>query len=442
MEHAWRSRPARFASNTASASWATSSAPDAARTGATSGKRTGAARGRSFLLRGADRRSSIAALVAGAIAFVATRGPDYPSAWDARIQPIAGAGRGTARPVVRASRQGQLLAARRVQPAGRHHPRRRRAAPRRGRTAGAYLRSLGLLGAGVDLAREVDRGPGGRAHSPSTTTPPSEISVRGTGPMSVATVRHSRTSSRMSSKTKCSTWASYAAAPSGRIPDRSTRSPPWSKATPPRVQGLYLAGLPPADRDAYALQSIQATNDAQRHTQDRPGGGRDLLRRALHLRHAGDAGPRCRWRQPVGRRRAPAGRRRRLASISTRAPSRTRRRSRLSPSSPTGEKKLASLSDGDDHFDNFTFYLMLARAARSPDCAAGGRRVLERLDRSRTTRNSTTCFRAAVNGVSPQSSTFLATVLGRWAETMPDASVELHRNRRGVPVLRPRCAAR
>ena len=67
------------------------------------------------------------------------------------------------------------------------------------------------------------------------------------------------------------------------------------------------------------------------------------------------------------------------------------------PEVPDGTERLPSVADGDDHFDNFTFYLMLAAkldlptALRAADAFSTGSQVAY-------TRDGRTCFRAAMKG--------------------------------------------
>ena len=91
------------------------------------------------------------------------------------------------------------------------------------------------------------------------------------------------------------------------------------------------------------------------------------------------------------------------------------------PALQAGETKLSSETVNDEDFDDFTLYLMLGAhldpitALRAADAFAAGSST------AYTTDGGTTCFRAAVTGVNPASDTFLARVLGDWAEKMPDA---------------------
>jgi hypothetical protein len=97
------------------------------------------------------------------------------------------------------------------------------------------------------------------------------------------------------------------------------------------------------------------------------------------------------------------------------------------PALQTGEHAFSSetVEAGDfDVFDDFTLYLMLGArldpitALRAADAFAAGSST------PYTTDAGTTCLRASVEGVNPESETFLAEVLGRWAKEMPDAKVE------------------
>ena len=93
------------------------------------------------------------------------------------------------------------------------------------------------------------------------------------------------------------------------------------------------------------------------------------------------------------------------------------------PDVQKGEAKLANSSKNDSEFDDFTLYLMLAArldlptALRAADAYSAGSEVAY-------TRGTSTCFRAAVAGVSPAANAFLAATLQRWAHTVPDAVVE------------------
>jgi hypothetical protein len=93
------------------------------------------------------------------------------------------------------------------------------------------------------------------------------------------------------------------------------------------------------------------------------------------------------------------------------------------PALRPGEKKLTVFSANDDSFDNFTFYLLLAARLDRPtallaaDAYATGSEVLY-------TRAGVPCFRAAIVGMTPDSTPYLASVLRRWTLTVPDAALE------------------
>jgi hypothetical protein len=93
------------------------------------------------------------------------------------------------------------------------------------------------------------------------------------------------------------------------------------------------------------------------------------------------------------------------------------------PSLHAGETKLSTETEADEGFDDFTLYLMLSArldpvtALRAADAFAAG-------SATGYTSGSTTCFRAAITGVNPASETYLANVIGDWADKMPDAEVE------------------
>ncbi len=94
------------------------------------------------------------------------------------------------------------------------------------------------------------------------------------------------------------------------------------------------------------------------------------------------------------------------------------------PELQAGEKRISSETVNDEGFDDFTLYLMLGAhldritALRAADAFSAGSST------AYTNEDGTTCFRAAVEGVNSESDTFLARVLGRWADEMPDAEVE------------------
>ena len=93
------------------------------------------------------------------------------------------------------------------------------------------------------------------------------------------------------------------------------------------------------------------------------------------------------------------------------------------PALKTGEEKVESTSKNDDEFDNFTLYLMLASridlpsALRAADSYKAGSEVVY-------TRGTNTCFRAAITGVSPAATAYLASAMQRWVRTVPAAKVD------------------
>jgi hypothetical protein len=93
------------------------------------------------------------------------------------------------------------------------------------------------------------------------------------------------------------------------------------------------------------------------------------------------------------------------------------------PALRAGDEKITMSDGGDDQFDDFTLYLMLAArldgltALRAADAYSAGSEVLY-------TRSGLTCFRASITGRSTRADAYLGVTLRRWTETMPDARVD------------------
>jgi hypothetical protein len=92
------------------------------------------------------------------------------------------------------------------------------------------------------------------------------------------------------------------------------------------------------------------------------------------------------------------------------------------PSLNTDEEKL-TISGDDTSFDAFTFYLMLAAqldrpdALRAADAFASG-------SEATYTRAGVVCFRAAILGATPASTSYIASILRRWTHGVADGALE------------------
>jgi hypothetical protein len=284
---------------------------------------------------------------------------------------------------------------------------------------GALLRAMGLLGPNIDLGRDTT------AMQTADTlafydNKSKQIYVRGTGPLTVdqrVTLAHELTHALQDQLFGLQKLRNRAEKSNAGSVDALTA---LVEGDATRVQALYLAGLSPADRRDYAVRSLAASRAAAR-TNGIPA----VVATYFEAPYI--------FGTPVtGVLAAEGGNNSVDAALDGPPPS---TRIYLDPAAVTstppipaipelfaGETKLPKLADGEDHFDNFTFYLMLAAkldlptALRAADAFGTGSQIAY-------TRGRLTCFRAAIDGVTRSSSDYLAQVLGRWAATMPGARV-------------------
>jgi len=362
----------------------------------------------------------VAAIVVGAVALASSREPDYPTAWNARIRPIATRvetlrGLSFQHPVKVNFLAPSEFESRLAADTGDAADRRRQAE----RTA-ALMRTMGLLGADVDLTRAENaiRAAGTLAYYDDDTK---QVYVRGTGPLTVdqrVALAHELTHvlqdqvydlnklSRRARESDSGSLDAFEALVEG-------------DAT--RVQDLYVAGLPPAERDDYARRALAAQPATQERTADVPA----VVSAAFGAPHV--------FGEPVTQVLAAEGGNASVDAAIDGPPPSTRiyfdpgavKQAKPIPPVPDlddDEQRLPALDDRDDHFDNFTFYLMLAAkldlptALRAADAFSTGSQVAY-------TSGGRTCLRAAINGVTRASSRYLYDVLGRWTATMPHAGV-------------------
>jgi hypothetical protein len=362
----------------------------------------------------------VAALAFGAVALAASREPDHPSVWNARIRPIAArveALRGLPfeHPVTVTFLTPSEFESRIATYGGDAADGRREAE----RTA-ALMRAMGLLGANVDLAR-AERSARAADTLAFYDDETKQIYVRGKGSLAVdqrVTVAHELTHALqdqvfdlndLSKRAQTSNAGSYDALEALIEGDAA------------RVQDRYLSGLSRTERADYALRSLAAQNAAGKRTTDVPA----VVRAAFGAPYT--------FGKPVTEVLAAAGGDASIDAALEGPPPSTRiyfdpgavKRAPPIPAVPEvldGERKLPELAAGGDHFDNFTFYLMLAAtldlptALRAADAFSTGSQVAY-------TRGARTCVRAAIEGVTRASNQFLSDVLRRWAATMPRARV-------------------
>jgi hypothetical protein len=375
-------------------------------------------RGRGFVLPGLVVLV-VAALVAGAVAFVVTRGPDYPARWDARIRPIA-------------------LQVARLRRLSYQHPVKVNFLP-----AAAFnklvasspddltkhrdeidqserlLRAAGLIGAHVDLAQAVNT-----TQVASTVAfydeDTKQVYVRGTGPLDAqtrVTLSHELTHVLQDQDLDL-----------GKLRHRAEDSTSGSaeafralvEGDASRIEAQYLQGLSEVERTAYAEQSLASSADARRNAQGIPA----VVETYFDAPYV--------FGTPIARVLAARGGNAAVdAALDGKPPS---TRIYFDPSSightpdppPVpellpGEKKLKTYGHNDESLGDFDMFLMLAArldlttAIRAADAYKSASTIAYELD-------GKTCFRAAFAGVNRESNSFLATTLERWAGTMPDAS--------------------
>ena len=345
----------------------------------------------------------------------------YPSSWDARVAPIAARvevlrGLKFKHPV-RVTYLSVPSFEKKVttQPADSKQQRRQID------EVSGLLRAAGLIGANVDLAKEVDTTQAAATlafYDPHAKA----VYVRGTGRFTVetrVTLAHELTHVLQDE---------YFDLPKLEKRARDSRSGSSDALTAliegdaTRIQDRYLAEQSPADKQAYALLSARSAGEAKQRTQAVPAvvatyfsapyifgpqvvrvleaiGGNAAIKAAI-------TGPTPSTRiylDPTAVNGGPA-----LPEV---------------PALSSGETKLPTFSSNDDSFDDFTLYLMLAARLERPtallaaDAYSAGSEVLY-------TRSGTTCFRAALDGVNARSDAYLRSIVARWTRSMPDAGID------------------
>ena len=360
----------------------------------------------------------VVALVGGAIALVAAGGSDYPSQWDARIQPIAfrvARLRGlTFKHPVKVNFLPPAAFNKLVAASPDDLARHRDEIDQSQR----LLRAAGLIGAHVDLAQAINatQVAGTLAFYDEHTK---QVYVRGAGPLDVqtrVTIAHELTHVLQDQDLGL-----------GKLRHRAEDSTSGSEAAfralvegdASRIEGQYLQGLSEADRNAYAQQTLASSAEAGRKAKGFPA----VVKTYLEAPYI--------FGTPIARVLAASGGNAAVdAALDGKTPS---TRIYFDPSTVgatpdlpprpqllSGEKKLKTYGHNDESLDAFDFFLMLAArldlptALRSADAYKAASTVAYELD-------GKTCFRASVVGIDTDSNAFLASTLRRWARTMPDA---------------------
>jgi hypothetical protein len=362
----------------------------------------------------------VAAVVVGAVAIASSREPGYPSAWDARVRPIATrveALRGLtfAHPVnvhfLPATAFDHLLAGERADASE---------TDKQVDQTGALLRAMGLLGTNVDLPHAVKtiRAAATPAFYDDETK---QLYVRGTGHLAVdqrVGLAHELTRALQDQAFDLGALRRRAATSDAGSVDAVAALTEGDAA---RIQARYVDGLSQADHHDYGLRSLAAGQAAAARTAGVP---------AVVAAYfdAADA-----FGSPLTRVLVAEGGNPAIDNALRDAPPSTRifldpgalKQTPPVPPVPgllTGERALPAATAAGTHFENYAFYLMLAArldlptALRAADTFQTGSQVAY-------SQGGRTCFRAVIEGVTRTSSSYLADVLRRWAATMPDAGV-------------------
>jgi hypothetical protein len=363
----------------------------------------------------------IIAVIAGVVWWQRSRQPGHPSAWDPQVAPIAtqvAALRGlTFKHPVKVN----YLSVAAFNKSVTSTPAELKQQSVQISQATALMRATGLIGAQVNLADAVNATQA--ADTLAYYDPDSkQIYVRGAGPFTIetrVTLAHELTHVLQDQ---------YYNLP--KLQKRASNSDTGSsdaltalvEGDATRVEQRYLSEQPAADQREYVKLSLSAAGAANKSTQSLPAivdtyfdapyvfgpevirvleaqGGNAAVNAALT-----GATPSTRiYLDPTAVNEAP-----------TPPPV---------PQLEAGESKLAGESKNDTEFDNFTLYLMLAAridlptALRAADAYSAGSEIAY-------TRGTSTCFRAAVAGVTPAANAFLAKTLQQWARTVPNAAVD------------------
>ena len=362
-----------------------------------------------------------AAVAAGVFLFQKSRKQSFPEKWDVRVAPIAAKvaslrGLTFKHPVKVNYLTGPEFT--KMVTAGPDELKKRGAEIDQ---AGGVLRAGGLIGAKVNLARAINATQAADtiAFYDSETK---EIYVRGAGPFTVetrVTLAHELTHVLQDQYFDLGKLTKNARDSRSGSSDALTA---LVEGDATRIEEKYLANQPPADRQIYTLLAAQAAAQANASTQSLPA----VV--ATYFNAPYVFGP-----PVIHVLDAQGGNAAINAALTGGTPS---TRLYLDPTAvgatPTppdvpklqsGETKIAPLSKNDNEFDNFTLYLMLAArmdlptALRAADAYSSGSEVLYK-------RGANTCFRAAIVGDNPAANTYLASVIRRWTQTVPDAGIE------------------
>lgn len=293
--------------------------------------------------------------------------------------------------------------------------------------ATGLLRAAGLIGANVDLAKEVET-----TRTADTLAfydfDSKAVYVRGSAAFTVetrVTLAHELTHVLQDEHFDLTKLEKRAANSKSGSSDALTA---LIEGDATRVQDRYLGEQSSADKQAYVLLSAQSANQASQRTQNVPAVVETYFSAPYIL------GP-----QVIRVLDAVGGNAAINAALTGPTPS---TRIYLDPTAVNdtpeipavpslkdGETKLSKFSNNDDAFDHFTLYLMLAARLDRPtallaaDAFLGGSEVLY-------SRSGGTCFRAALVGVNEKSDAFLRSVLARWTRSMPNAGIDSN----GTPV--------
>jgi len=360
----------------------------------------------------------VVGLLAGALAFVANRGPGYPARWDPRIKPIVDRvallrGLSFKHPVkvnfLPPAAFKKLVAAT-PNDLAQHRDEIDQSE--------RLLRAAGLIGAHVDLAEAVNttQVAGTLAFYDENKK---QIYVRGTGPLDAqtrVTLAHELTHVLQDQDLDLGKLQHRAADATSGSQD-AFRALVEGDAS--RIEGQYLQGLSETDRNAYVQQSLKSSADAGRRAKDVPA----VVETYFDAPYI--------FGTPIAQVLAASGGNEAVDAAldgktpATRIyfdPSTVAHTPDLPPSPDllSGEKKLKTYGANDESLGDFDLFLMLAArldlptALRAADAYKSASQIAYE-------RNGKTCFRASVVGGNHASNTFLASTLKRWAETMPDA---------------------
>ncbi len=287
--------------------------------------------------------------------------------------------------------------------------------------AGALLRSTGLLGPGVDLADAVSTTTAADTlalYDPGTK----QIYVRGTGPLTIetrVTLAHELTHVLQDQNFDLTKLQKRALASKSGSSD-ALRALIEGDAT--RIQERYLAEQSPAAQRAYRELSARTGTEARRRTAHIPAVVETLFSapyifgpQVIRVLEAtdGDSAIDAALTGPTPSTRIyldPTA----VGDAATIPPV---------PALGAGESKVTTALGNEDAFDNFTLYLILAArlgpstALRAADAYSAGSEVIYEV-------GDRTCLRASIAGRNARADSYLAAVLRRWTQTMPNAKID------------------